>query len=338
MSDDVHPSTTQPPQATDGIQASESHGSDDLTPPAHETESAPGPMTSLPRLSPSVAADPELAGNPRYIVRQLHSATPGFERQIVIYLPEAYATQPEQRFPVFYLNDGQNLFDGETSYLPGHTWRAHTTTDRLTGAGAIEPVILVGIANAGLLRMAEYTPTSDPKLGGGGGDQYGSLLLDELKPLIDAEWRTRVGPNDTGLGGSSLGGLISLYLALKHRGSFARVAAISPSLWWDRRSIFALVRQADPQPELRIWLDMGTAEGARHLHDADQLFGLLLERGWETGREVVYQRVPGGVHQEDAWASRFGDVLSFLFPAVVPLEETWAGVAPLPPPPDAAGE
>ena len=292
--------------------------------------SVPGVDESLPRLEAGHAVDAELAANPRYVVRQLRSATAEFERQIVIYVPEAYAAEPERRFPVFYLQDGQNLFDGETSYLPGHTWRAHTTADRLTAAGVIEPVILVGVANAGMRRMTEYTPTRDAKLGGGGGEAYGRLLLEELKPLVDAAWRTRPGAEDTGLGGSSLGGLISLDLGLKHRGSFARVAAMSPSLWWDRRSIFGQVRQASPRPELRIWLDMGTAEGARHLHDADQLFGLLLERGWEDGREVVYQRVAGGIHHEDAWANRFGDVLSFLFPAAVALDEVWAGVAPMP--------
>lgn len=285
-------------------------------------------------LAPGVALDPDLATNPRYVVRQLRSATSAVERQIVIYLPETYAASPESRFPVFYLQDGQNLFDGRTSFLPDQTWQAHATADRLAKAGVIEPVILVGVANAGVQRMTEYTPTRDAKLGGGGGDLYGRFLVEELKPLVDSEWRTRSGPEDTGLGGSSLGGLISLYLALRHRESFARVAAISPSLWWDRRSLFALVQQASPEPELRIWLDMGTAEGARHLHDADQLFGLLLDRGWENGREITYQRVPGGLHQEDAWASRFGDVLSFLFPAAAPPGEIWAGIAPMSPVPD----
>ena len=298
----------------------------------------PGSQQGPPRLVQGSAVDAELATNPRYLVFRLHSRTATFERQILVYLPEAYAADPDRRFPVFYLHDGQNLFDGGTSYLPGHTWRAHTTADRLAASGVIEPVILVGIANAGMQRMTEYTPTSDAKLGGGGGESYGRLLLDELKPLVDEMWRTRPGPNDTGLGGSSLGGLISLYLALKHRDCFARVAVMSPSLWWDRRSIFALVRQAKPLPELRIWLDMGTAEGARHLHDADQLFGLLLERGWENGREVVYQRVLGGVHHEDAWSDRFGDVLSFLFPGAARADEVWAGIAPMPSPPDPLAE
>ncbi len=307
------PASSLPPQPNGG--ADRNQPLPQTPSPVAQTPAPPVPAPEvLPRLDPGDALDPTLRSNPRFQVRQLRSPSAEFDRLILIYLPEAYAAEPDRRFPVFYLHDGQNLFDGETSYLPGHTWRAGTTADMLAAADRIEPVILVGIANLGIGRMNEYTPTPDPKLGGGGGDRYGQFLLDELKPLIDAGWRTRPGPNDTGLGGSSLGGLISLYLALKHRDIFARIAVLSPSIWWDRRSIFGLVRHASTVPELRIWLDMGTAEGARHLHDADQLYGLLLERGWEVDRELVYQRVAGGIHHEDAWADRFGDVLTFLFP------------------------
>ena len=272
----------------------------------------------MPWLERTGAPGPELAGNPRYLLRSLHSiAIPG-ARAIGIYLPSAYLTEPDRRFPVFYLHDGQNVFDGSTSYLPGRTWRAHTTADRLTEAGSIEPIILVGIANAGLGRMAEYTPTRDPKLGGGEGFRYGRLLVDELKPLIDAEFRTQPGPQTTGLGGSSLGGLISLYLALDYRNVFGRAAVLSPSVWWDQRSILRRIRSASPEPELRIWLDMGMAEGVRHLRDTDLLYSLLIDQGWEVGMDLEYARVPGAVHDEDAWAERFGDVLSFLFPAARP--------------------
>ena len=277
---------------------------------------------TLPRFEPSLARDPALRSNPRLHVVRLRSASPELDREITIYLPEAYREQPTRCFPVFYLHDGQNLFDGETSYLPGHTWRCHTTADSLIAAGVVEPLILVGIANAGMRRMPEYTPTADPQFGGGEGDRYGTLILNELKPLMDRTWRTFPDAAHTGMGGASLGGLISLYLALTHRTAISRIAVISPSLWWDRRNILSLVRQASPDPELRIWLDMGTAEGSLHLHDTDQFYGSLLERGWLAGEQVVYQRIAGGVHNEDAWAARFGDVLRFLYP--VPGSDTLA--------------
>ena len=105
-------------------------------------------------------------------------------------------------------------------------------------------MILVGIANTGLRRMAEYTPTRDFKMGGGEGRSYGRLLIEELKPLIDRTYRTLPDAKDTGLGGSSLGGLISLYLGFAHPEVFGKMAVMSPSLWWDHRSILNAIKRA----------------------------------------------------------------------------------------------
>jgi predicted alpha/beta superfamily hydrolase len=239
-------------------------------------------------------------------------------RAVLVYLPREYAQQPNKRFPVLYLHDGQNLFDERTSFLPGHPWHAHTTADRLTAEHLIEPLILVGIANTGLRRTAEYTPTSDPKHGGGEGDRYGRLLLEEVKPFVDRAYRTLPAPEHTGLGGSSLGGLITLYLGLQYPNVFFKLAVMSPSLWWDQHSILALlpplVEAVVPRPPLRIWLDMGMEEGLRHLRDTDLLFHILERLGWCPGVDLSYQRIAGAGHNEDAWGERFGDVLRFLYP------------------------
>jgi predicted alpha/beta superfamily hydrolase len=237
------------------------------------------------------------------------------DRAVSVYLPAQYLEQENRRFPVFYLQDGQNLFDGRTSYIAGKTWNANTTADRLTEAGEIEPAILVGVANMGLRRMAEYTPTRDFKMGGGEGRSYGRLLIEELKPLIDSTYRTLVDAKNTAVGGSSLGGLISLYLGFTHPEVFGKIAVMSPSLWWDHRSILNAITQQAMKPELRIWLDIGTAEGTRHQRDADMLARLLLKRGWKSGVDLVYVKAQGAVHDERAWSDRFGDVLRFLFPA-----------------------
>ena len=268
-----------------------------------------------PTNSPADSASSELDNNPRYRVLPAFQSRflPG-SRDITLYLPEAYLTNPNQRFPVFYLHDGQNLFDDRSSFLPGHTWRAHTTADHLTRSGLIEPVILVGIANAGTRRMAEYTPTHDPQFGGGEGALYGQLLIDDLKPLIDTTYRTLPDAANTALGGSSLGGLISLTLGLDHPGVFGKIAALSPSIWWDNRSLLNLVTNANPRPNLRIWLDIGTAEGRQHVHDADLLHSRLQLRGWRDGVDLYYLQAPYAAHNEDAWAARFGSVLHFLFP------------------------
>ncbi len=235
-------------------------------------------------------------------------------RAILVYLPECYEQEPDRRFPVFYLHDGQNLFDGRTSYVAGRTWEAGSTADRLTTAGEIEPVILVGIANTGLRRMAEYTPTRDPRMGGGEGALYGRVLIEELKPFIDATYRTHPNASDTALGGSSLGGLISLYLGLEHPDTFAKLAVMSPSIWWNHRSILSTVNRAIPKPPLKIWLDMGTVEGTRHVRDTDHLHRVLLRLGWRDGEDLTYFEAENAVHDETAWAARFDKVLRFLFP------------------------
>lgn len=258
----------------------------------------------------------ELDDNPRYrVLRGFHSRFLPDDRDVFLYLPPQYLTQPRRRFPVFYLHDGQNLFDGRTSYVVNRTWRAHLTADALVLDGLITPIILVGIANTGLRRMAEYTPTRDPRLGGGEGARYGRLLIEDLKPLIDRRFRTLPDPENTALGGSSLGGLITLALGLQHPNVFTRLAALSPSIWWDNRSLLGLVNATRSKPALKIWLDMGTAEGLRHLRDADLLHRRLVMRGWTDGVDLKYLRAPAAIHDEDAWADRFDQVLRFLFPA-----------------------
>ena len=188
----------------------------------------------------------DVTENPRYRVHEFHSEILPDDRAVSVYLPELYMEDERRHFPVMYLQDGQNLFDGRTSYIAGRTWRAHATADRLKEAGEIEPLILVGIANTGLRRMAEYTPTRDFKMGGGEGHNYGRLLVEELKPLIDHTYRTLDGPQNTGLGGSSLGGLISLYLGFEYPEIFGKLAVMSPSIWWDHRSLLNYIEQADP--------------------------------------------------------------------------------------------
>lgn len=263
-------------------------------------------------------------------------------RDLFVWLPEAYAAEPQRRFPLLLLHDGQNLFDGELSYVRGQTWQCGTTADRVFAAGLAEPTVLVGIANTGPQRMAEYTPTPDVRLGGGRGPLYAQLLKDELLPILRRDLRLMPGPEHTGLAGSSLGGLISLAIGLREPETFGKLGILSPSVWWDRRTILDEVRALPGHLPLRIWLDMGTAEGQRHLRDTDLLCHLLERKGWhldarstppepsglrrassmfERPRTPVkpqadmhYERVPGAEHNEAAWAARFAQVLQFLFP------------------------
>ena len=125
-------------------------------------------------------------------------------------------------------------------------------------------------------------------------------------------YRTRPDAADTGLGGSSLGGLVTLSLALRFPGQVRRLAVMSPSVWWDDCVIYRLVEDLERKPPLRIWLDTGTAEEGwercRELRDR------LLARGWQLGVDLAYHEAPGGEHTEAAWAMRVEGVLRFLFP------------------------
>jgi predicted alpha/beta superfamily hydrolase len=235
------------------------------------------------------------------------------DRNVTVYLPPGYDSHTDQRYPVLYLHDGQNLFDPDCAFKKGEHWRVGETATALIDASRVSPLIIVGIDNTGAKRLHEYTPTHDRRRGGGGADAYGQMIISELKPFIDARYRTRPDPANTGLGGSSLGGLVSLYLGLKHPDVFSRLAVMSPSVWWDRRAILRNVRDAKPKPRLRIWVDMGTREGRYHIDNAHLLHVGLMKNGWVEGDDLHYEEVPGGTHSESAWAARFDRVLEFLF-------------------------
>lgn len=282
-------------------------------------------------------APADLDANPRFrSLRGFRSRHLPGERQISLYLPEAYLHHPERRFPVLYMADGQNLFDPRRSFVPGHTWQAHHAVDSLTAAGRIEPLILVGIDHAGTRRMAEYTPTPDPRQGGGEAPLYARMLIEEILPLIDRHLRTLPGAAHTGIAGSSLGGLVSLWLGLSFPQHFGRVAALSPSLWWNDGALIDSITAATAlRPRdfsaphgrplrPRIWLDIGSAEGDRNVRDAERLCRRLLAAGWTASPAPAtppagdgllhFRTVPAAQHNEDAWAARLPDVLGFLFP------------------------
>lgn len=238
----------------------------------------------------------------------------GGSRQLVVFVPPGYEDEPQRRYPVLYMQDGQNLFDPATSYVPGKHWRMDQTADLAIREGRVEPVIIVGIYHACENRVTEYTPTKDAKRGGGRADLYARALIEVIKPFIDSTYRTLPCFKNTGIGGSSLGGLVSLYLGLEHPNVFGRVAAMSPSAWWDRRTIVRLARQQQPKPRLSIWLDTGTREGVEALLDVRNLRDAFENQGWNEGMDLNYMEAVGGVHDEAAWAARVRPMLKFLFP------------------------
>jgi predicted alpha/beta superfamily hydrolase len=235
------------------------------------------------------------------------------QRDLIVYTPPGYAEQLTRHFPVLYLHDGQNLFDGATSFIPGQDWHVGQTADEGIQTGKVEPLIIVGMYNT-KARIREYTPTHVPKLGGGRADRYAKFLLEEVRPFIDREYRTLSGSQYTGIGGSSLGGLVSLYLGLKHSRVFGKIAALSPSVWWNQLVIHRFAQMAMVEARPRIWLDIGTREGPRIVRDVEKFRDVLLEKGWLLEQDLHYERVEGAEHNEAAWAQRVGPFLQFLYP------------------------
>ena len=240
-------------------------------------------------------------------------------RRVSVYLPPGYEADIERRYPVMYMQDGQNLYDPTEAFV-ALPWAVVETAQQLILSGEISPLIIVGVHNAGAGRVDEYTPVvaERGRMRGRGGkaDEYGRMIIEELKPFIDGEYRTRPEREFTGLGGSSLGGLVSLYLGLKRPDVFSRLAIMSPSVWWANNQIIREAAKIGERLPLRIWLDIGKREGPTIKHQVRALKEILLANGWRTGEDFAYFEIPGAQHDEAAWAERFGEVLKFLYPPI----------------------
>ena len=263
----------------------------------------------------------EIDAAPLHPRLHLHSACttrflPG-SRTLIVYVPPGYDEHPRHSYPVLYLHDGQNLFDGRTSYVAGRTWQVRESADAAIEAGAVEPVIIVGIYNAGTRRIDEYTPDRNRQLGGGHAAAYGEMMTGEIMPWVARHYRVRDDRSSTAMGGSSLGGLVSLYLGLRYPERFGKLALLSPSVWWNQKSILAYLNERAPEiwDRPRVWLDVGDGEGGRTLRDAEHLARRLKANGWLPGQTMHFERIAGGTHDEPSWAARVTPMLRFLFPA-----------------------
>ena len=239
------------------------------------------------------------------------------KRDIVVYLPPSYEIEPSRHYPVLYMHDGQNLFDEHMSF--SGEWCVDETMEQLAKEGL--EAIVVGIPNMGLRRLAEYSPFRDAMLGGGQGDLYLSFIIDTLKPMIDDEGRTLKDPPHTGILGSSMGGLISLYAFFHRPDVFGFSGAMSPSIWYARGAILKHIPQLNGSNGGRIYLDVGTKEfsdyedsDARSEHYADRIRNLrtlLVECGYPEGDRLKYVEEKGARHREAAWRRRLAGAIRF---------------------------
>lgn len=248
------------------------------------------------------------------ITRDIFSPQLNNSRDILIYLPPSYHDS-DRHFPVLYMQDGQNLFDANTSF--SGEWRVDETMQQLAHEG-IEAIV-VGISNIGEERINEYNPFPTPRFKYARGDAYIRFLIDTIKPMIDADFRTIPDAPHTGILGSSMGGLISLYAWLAYPWTFGLGGAMSPSLWVARQAVTDHVRRA-PFNEGRLYLDVGMRELPRKYNRFGNsvteavvmLRDQLQERGYSGMRRLKYVEDRVGEHNEATWARRLPDALRFL--------------------------
>jgi enterochelin esterase-like enzyme len=239
-------------------------------------------------------------------------------RFLRVWLPPGYDDAAGQRYPVLYLNDGQNLFEPSTSFN-GVEWQVDETADRLIREGVVPPLIIVGIDNTGRDRIREYMPhrSLHPMILRVQGTRYPAFLFKEVFPFVARNYRVASGPENTGLGGSSLGALIALYTAAVRPGVIGRLLLESPSLWASNRQLIRQSRGVKRWPD-RVFLATGTAEAGRK--DKDQsMVDDVRELAAIMGRAALdHARLrllvdEGATHNEAAWARRFPEALTFLF-------------------------
>jgi len=238
----------------------------------------------------------------------------GNKRTLAVWLPPSYDRAGARRYPVIYMHDGQNLFDKATAFI-GEEWGVDEAAAALAAQPALEAII-VGVYNTGE-RLAEYTPFRDAERGGGKGRDYARFLVKEVKPFIDASYRTLSDRRHTTVAGSSLGGLISLYLLLEYPEVFSAAGVLSPSLYWAGRALPGLAEKKAAAGKMRIWLSLGTEEGdggdrAVALEDARKLRKVLLGKGFAENKDLVYVEEQGARHSERYWALQVPALLRFL--------------------------
>jgi predicted alpha/beta superfamily hydrolase len=224
---------------------------------------------------------------------------------VIVALPPGYNSETTRRYPVLYMHDGNSVFSA---------WRLDETVAALVANNQMEPIIIVHVDNGGTQddRFDLYTVSRDARGRGGNANNYGRMLVEELKPFIDAEYRTLTDAANTGLGGASLGGLVTLYLGLNYPSKFGKLAVMSPSLWRDDGTIARQIKGFSSKPALRIWLDTGTEEGPTAA--IKQLRDLLKSKGWQLDSDLIYFEAKGERHEEAAFARRAAKFLKFLFP------------------------
>lgn len=231
-------------------------------------------------------------------------------RRIWIYLPSNYTTTTE-KFPVIYMHDAQNLFNDATSF--SGEWGVDETLNALSGKGK-HNFIVVGIENGGESRLDEYSPWKNAQYGGGEGDQYTEFLVKTLKPYIDKHYRTLKQPKNTGLIGSSMGGLISLYAGVKYPNVFGKLGIFSPAFWFASKDLNFFIRKNSKKlNNSKFYFVAGKNEMNTMASEISSVVNNLKKEGVPVNN-IKVKIDDYGTHTEGYWRGEFDDAVEWLFP------------------------
>jgi predicted alpha/beta superfamily hydrolase len=239
----------------------------------------------------------------------------GRSRRVWLYLPNDYASST-RRYPVLYLQDGQNVFDNFTAFAG--EWGVDETLSQLQASGQ-DPngCIVVAIDNGGGSRLDEYSPWASPGQGGGQGDQYLDFLVQTLKPYVDANYRTLSGREATGIAGSSMGALIATYAALRHPTVFGKVGVFSPAFWFPGPVLYQYAHQHPANPDTRFYFVCGTQESSTMV----PLMAAMrdsLQRGGVPAANLNFNTHADGQHAEWYWRREFPAAYLWLYAPATP--------------------
>lgn len=228
-------------------------------------------------------------------------------RRIWIYLPPNYDDNNEN-YPVLYMQDGQNLFDTYTSY--SGEWEVDETLNNLATDGYKVPIV-IGIDNGGVERLNEYSPWINLQYGGGQGDEYIDFVVNTLKPFVDENYRSLSDRENTGIMGSSMGGFISHFGALKNQDIFSKAGIFSPSYWFSD-TVWSFTNEMGKQQSMKLYQLIGGQEGAESIADMWAMNELLTNLGFNED-ELFSLEVPNGEHNEAFWRNQFATAYLWMF-------------------------
>lgn len=238
-------------------------------------------------------------------------------RRVTVWTPGVQESRgPEvlkSSLPLLILHDGQNLFEPDRAHRPGHHWQVAETAAALIEAGRIPPMVIAGVDHGAEDRLVEMTPTEGDHPGAGRAWRYGRFIVEELVPYLQVKYDVDASAGRLAMGGSSLGGLVTLAIAQQYPARFGRLLMMSPSLWWDEGAMLKQARRQPMAPDTRVWLDAGLQEGRQTAANVRRLRRILtdqLDAGNVAGIED-----PEGDHTEDAWQRRLPQALTWLFGA-----------------------